>query len=280
MLFRSKAIHTSALDLQGRILWTRTVGDFVTHQGFASSPLVHDSVVLVTADHKGGGNLAGLDRKTGAILWRQTRPKIANYTSPAVLSVAGRSQMVVAGCNLVSSFDPLSGRKLWEIDGSTEECVVTAVTDGERIFVGGGYPKNHTMAVMGDGSGRIAWQNTSRVYVPSMIAQNGHLFAVMDSGIAVCWKSDTGEERWKERLGGDFYSSPVRVGDRMYATNLRGTTYVFEATPERFKILAQNQLGNEVYATPAICGSRIYHRAATKADSRQEYLYCIGSAMN
>jgi len=272
-----KAIHTTALDLNGKVLWQQTVGDFVTHQGFASSPVVHESVVLVTADHKGGGALAGLDRATGQILWKHFRPKIANYTSPSVVRAAGRTQMVVAGCNLLSSFDPLSGKKLWEIEGSTEECVVTVVTDGERVFASGGYPKNHTVAVRADGSGQVAWQNTARVYVPSMIQDNGYLYAVMDAGLAACWKADTGEERWKERLGGEFYASPVRVGNRMYATNLGGVTWVFEASPDRFQLRAQNRLGDEVYASPAICGDRIYLRVAQTGDTRQEYLYCLGT---
>lgn len=276
----NKAVHTTALGLDGKILWQQEIGGFVTHQGFASSPVLHESVVLVTADNKGGGTLAGLDRASGKMLWKQSRPKIPNYTSPAVLKLGGRTQMVVAGCNLVSSFDPLSGAKLWEIDGATEECVITAVTDGSRVFVSGGYPKNHTMAVVGDGSGRVAWQNPARVYVPSMIVDSGYLYAVMDAGMAVCWKSDTGEEQWKERLGGDFYASPVRVGDRMYATNQRGVTHVFEARPTGFKAIAQNTLGNEVFASPAICGNQIFLRAAKTGDGRQEHLYCIGSARN
>ena len=275
----NKAVHTTALTTEGKVLWQRTVGDFVTHQGFASSPVVHEGVVLVTADHKGGGTLAGLNRESGEVLWKQSRPKIPNYVSPSVLKVAGKTQLVVAGCNLFSSFDPITGTKLWEIAGSTEECVVTAVTDGQRVFAGGGYPKNHTMAVLGDGSGKVVWQNTARVYVPSMIVDDGYLYAVMDAGLAVCWKSDTGEEKWKERLGGDFYASPVRVGKRIYATNVGGVTSVFDATPEGFKLISQNTLGNEAFASPAICDNRIYLRAATKGEGRQEFLYCIASAV-
>jgi outer membrane protein assembly factor BamB len=154
--------------------------------------------------------------------------------------------------------------------------VTTVVTDGERIFVSGGWPKNFTMAVVADGSGKIAWQNNTRVYVPSMIAKAGHLYAVTDAGIAICWKSETGEELWKERLGGDFFASPVMVGERIYASNVRGQTFVFEATPARFRILAQNQLGDEAYASPVICDNRIYLRVAKRGDSRQEFLYCIG----
>lgn len=271
------AVHTTALSLEGKPLWQKNIGRFVTHQGYAASPVVHGPLVLVAADHRGGGVVAGLNRQTGETVWSQPRPKLPNYTTPAILQAAGRTQMVLAGCNLVSSFDPLSGQKLWEIKESTEECVVTAVTDGERVFVSGGYPRNHAVAIMADGSGKVAWQNTARVYVPSMIVKEGHLYAVMDAGVAVCWKADTGEELWKERLGGDFYSSPVMVGDRIYASNVNGKTFVFEATPKRFRVLAENQLGNEVYASPAICGNRLYLRVAHPGDPRREFLYCIGN---
>ena len=271
------AVHTSALDLTGKVLWQRKVCDFVAHQGFASSPVLHAALVLVAADHRGGGVIAALDQKTGAPVWSEARPKLPNYTTPAIVQAGGRTQMVLAGCNLLTSLDPLTGKKLWEVAGSTEECVVTMVTDGVRVFAGGGYPKNHTVAVLADGSGTVAWQNTARVYVPSMIVQAGHLYAVMDAGVAACWKSDTGEELWKERLGGDFFASPVRVGDRIYASNLSGKTFVFTATPKSFQLLGQNQLGEEAYASPVICDSRIYLRVATKGAARQEFLYCIGT---
>jgi len=234
-------------------------------------------LVLVSADHRGGGTLAGMDRLTGKIAWSVSRPKIPNYTSPAVVRANGRDQMVLAGCNLISSFDPLTGKKLWEVEGSTEECVVTMVTDGERVFASGGYPKNHTVAILADGSGKVAWQNNSRLYVPSMIPKDGHLFVVLDAGLAACLKSDTGEELWKERRGGDFFASPVMVGDRIYASNVAGKTFVFVATPKAFQLLASNQLGDEAYASPVICGSRIYLRIAKKGDERQEILYCIGT---
>jgi outer membrane protein assembly factor BamB len=271
------AVHTSALDLNGKLLWQTKVCDFITHQGFGSSPVLYESLVLVSADHRGGGVLASLDRASGRIVWSVPRPKIPNYTSPAVVQANGRPQMVIAGCKLITSLDPATGKKLWEIDGSTEECVTTMASDGVRVFASGGYPRNHTVSVMADGSGKIAWQNNARFYVPSPIVKEGHVYGILDAGLAVCWKSDTGQELWKERLGGDFFSSPVMVGDRIYASNVRGKTFVFEASPTRFKILAENQLGDEAYATPAICGSRIYLRVAKHGQDREEFLYCIGS---
>ena len=270
------AVHTTALDAAGKIVWQRRVAAFNIHQGFGSSPVVHESVVLVTADHRGGGTFAGLDRASGKVVWSHERPKIPNYSSPSVVQAGGRTQMVVAGCNLISSYDPATGKKLWEVEGSTEETVVTAVTDGNRVFASGGYPKNHVVAVEADGSGKIAWQNGARLYVPSMLVREGHVYAILDAGQAVCWRSDTGEELWREKVDKDFYSSPVMVGSRIYATSLRGMTSVFEASPKEFKMIAQNQLGDEAFASPAIAGNRVYLRSAKKGAPRQEYLWCIG----
>jgi hypothetical protein len=271
-----KGIQTSALTPAGKLLWQTRVADFVMHQGFGSSPVVHGALVLVSADNRGGGKVLALDRATGKTVWSQDRPKIANYTSPAVLQAAGKSQVVLGGCNLISAFDPNSGRKLWEIEGATEECVTTAVTDGQRVFVSGGYPRNNVTAVEADGSGRIAWQNNTRVYVPSMLVRNGHLYAVLDAGQIVCWRADTGAELWREKVDRDFYGSPVMLGDRVYVTNLRGVTFVVEVSPAGAKVLAQNKVGDEALASPAIAGGRVYLRAAKMTPERQDYLWCIG----
>lgn len=271
------AIWTTALGRDGKQQWQTKVSDYVLHQGFGSSPAVFKSLVLVSADNKGGGLIAGLDRATGKVVWKQDRPKFPNYASPIVLNVAGREQLLMTGCDLVAGFEPLTGKKLWEIAGSTTECVTSTVTDGQLIFTSGGYPKNHVSAVRADGSGKVVWQNGTRVYVPSMLVRDGHLYAITDAGAAVCWKCDTGKEVWKGRLGGTFSASPVLVGDRIFAVNESGRTFIFKATPEAFEILAENQLGDEVLATPAICGNRIYLRVAVQVQrQRQEVLYCIG----
>ncbi|MEX2176292.1 MAG: PQQ-binding-like beta-propeller repeat protein [Pirellulaceae bacterium] len=271
------AVFATALDLEGKQLWQTKVSDFVMHQGFGASPLVHESLVLVAADNKGGGAIAGLDRETGKVVWKHERPAKPNYVSPVLLTVDGRRQLLFCGCDLVSSFDPLSGKKLWEVAGSTTECVTSIVTDGERIFTSGGYPANHIAAIRADGSGQTDWENAARVYVPSMIVRDGYLYAVLDAGVAMCWKSDTGEEVWKGRLGGTFSSSLVLVGEHLLATNESGRTYIFKADPAGIELVGENQLGTECFATPAVCGSRIYMRVAKTVDGqRQEMLYCLG----
>jgi len=243
------AIYTTALDRDGRQLWQTKVTDYVLHQGFGSSPAVYRSLVLVSADNKGTGVLAALERATGKVVWKQERPKAPNYASPIILNVAGRDQLLMTGCDLVASFEPLTGKKFWEIEGSTTECVTSTVTDGRHIFTSGGFPKSHLAAVRADGSGKVAWQNNTRVYVPSLLVHRGYLYGVLDAGVAACWQCDTGKEMWKARLGGTFTASPVLVGDHIFATNESGRTFLFKATPEAFTLVGENQLGDEVMAT-------------------------------
>lgn len=271
------AIYATALNLDGKELWQEKITDYVLHQGFGSSPTVYGPLVIVSADNKSTGAIAGLNRETGKIVWKQDRPKLPNYTSPIILHVAGKDQLIFSGCNLVTSFEPLTGKKNWEINGSTEECVTSTVTDGQLIYTSGGYPRNHMSAIRADGSGTVAWENGTRVYVPSILFKDGYLYAVLDAGVATCWKADTGEEKWKQRLSGTFSASPILVRDEIFATNETGTTFIFKASPDGFESVAENKLAEEVFATPTICGGRIYFRAANTTDGlRQETLYCVG----
>ncbi len=275
----SAAIWTTALSLDGKKQWQSRISDYVLHQGYGSSPAIYQELVLVASDNKGGGAVAGLRRGTGKEVWKQDRPKLPNYPSPIILNAAGKEPLFMIGCDLVSSFDPLSGKKLWEIEGSTTECVTSTVTDGQLIFTSGGYPRNHVAAVKADGSGKIVWDNTTRAYVPSLLIRDGYLYAATDSGVAMCWESATGKEVWKGRLGGNFTSSPVLVGDVIYATNEAGETFLFKANPESFELLGKSKLGDEVYSTPTIVGGRVYMRVAiTTEGKRQEVLYCLGNA--
>ncbi len=277
--YNNGAVYTTALALNGEQLWQKKISDYIMHQGFGSSPMLYESLVIVSADNKSGGALVALDRATGEEVWRNDRPKFPNYTSPILLTVAGREQLFLIGCNLISSFEPSSGKKLWEVAGATTECVTSTVTDGSLIFSSGGFPKSHVAAISADGSGKVVWEKNARVYVPSMLIKDGYLYAVLDAGVATCWKCATGETAWSHRLGGNFTGSPVLVGENIFATNEAGQTYVFKADPLKFQLVAQNEIPAEVLASPTICGSRIYLRLAKEqGGKRQEFLYCLGNS--
>ncbi len=273
-------VQLTALDLLGNVLWKTVVGNYVSKFGYSASPLLHGPLVIVAVDHGGGGYLAGVNRYTGEIYWRTPRPPVDSYCTPAIYLVAGKETLFIAGNNEFEAYDPLTGKKLWGIKGTTEACVGSPVQSEDIILASGGYPGRETLAVkiMPDGKPKVLWRNTMKSYVPSLLAHAGTLYQVTDGGVGSCWDIDTGRKNWETRLGGDFSSSPVLSGDHVYVSNEKGTTQVFKASPKKFELVARNQLGNEQMASPAICGGRIFIRAATTIeDQRQEYLYCIGT---
>ncbi len=272
----SDAAIATALNMDGEIAWQTRFSQYQIHQGYGASPALYKNLVLVAADAKGGGAMAGLDRTTGKIVWKLDRPSAPNYPSPIVLTVDGKDQLFMTGCDLVTSLDPLSGSLNWEVAGATTECVTSTVSDGTHIFTSGGYPKNHMSAVKADGSKEIVWENKERVYVPSLLVKDGYLYGVLDAGIAMCWEAATGKEMWKDRLGGNYSASPVLVGDLMFATSESGETHVLKISPRGAEAIAKNKLGDETFATPTFSKGQIFLRYAVQdGEKRSEKLACI-----
>lgn len=275
-----KQVTLACLSLDGEILWKKPVGDFhpqLYEYGYAPSPILYGDTVIVAADYERGGWIAALNRQSGEEVWKTKRPSLLSFSSPVVANIAGREQLLISGCMLVSSYDPRTGDPLWDVQATTMATCGTIVWDGDLVFASGGFPKPETVAIKADGSKEIVWTNNQKCYEQSMIVADGYVYCVTDKGVAYCWRGSDGEEMWKERLSGPISASPVLVGDTIYQSNEKGTTFVFKANPEKYEQVATNRLGDESFASPAICGGRIYLRVAENSGSnRQEYLYCLG----
>lgn len=272
-------IHASALDVDGEILWQKDLGPFRPQFGYTPSPAIHESAVIIAADHGGGGFLTSLDQQSGDVNWTTPRPKASTYSSPVVAEVAGKKQVLISGGLLVCSYDPDTGDELWRVNGTAEATCGTMVWEDDVVFATGGYPQSETLCLRADGTGKVVWRVKQKAYVPSMLVHDEHLYVVDgERGVAYCLESSTGAEKWKERLTPKLRSSPVLANGHVYITNVHGRTWVIRATPEKFDLVAENQLGEEAYATPTICGGQIFLRTATgSGGSRKETLHCIGS---
>jgi len=274
-------IQVSAMSLDGKTLWQKTIGKYdpqLYKYGYAPSPMLYRSLVLIAADYEGGGWLAALDSKSGTPKWQTARSRKLSFSSPVVAKVGGRDQLLISGTEQVASYDPNNGKQLWATPATTMATCGTMVWDGDLVFASGGYPKSET-ACLNAKTGQLVWRNDQKCYEQSMLAADGYVYAVNDGGIAFCWRATDGREMWTSRLaGGAISASPILANGNIYATNEAGTIYVFKAQPTRFELVARNQLGDEAFATPAICDSRIYMRVASSAGGgRQETLYCIGT---
>ncbi|HEY6552087.1 MAG TPA: PQQ-binding-like beta-propeller repeat protein, partial [Vicinamibacteria bacterium] len=101
-------------------------------------------------------------------------------------------------------------------------------------------------------------------YVPSPVFHDGTFYAVNDGGLATAWDARTGEVRWQERLPGRYRASLVLAEGRLYGTNDAGLTTIFRASPVRYEALGTGDLGEFVYATPALADGRIFVRTRSR----------------
>jgi outer membrane protein assembly factor BamB len=277
VFINSDALHVTATSLDGKILWQSSPGPFRSEHGYGSSPVLYKSLVIVNGDNLSGCFIAALDRKTGKQVWktpRKTTGRHGSYATPIVAKVAGRTQLLLHGMETMSSYDPDTGKLLWSCAGPTEVTACTVAFNDKLVFASGGYPDKEILAIRPDGSGdvtktHVAWRSRKGVtYVPSPLYHDGHLYVVNDGGVTSCFAADTGDQVWQERLEGSFSASPVLAGGNFYVTNEAGRTFVFKAGP-KFQLIAQNDLADGGFATPAIVGGQIFLRT-------EHNLLCIG----
>ena len=272
-------IIVAAYDLDGNEKWKTNVGDFLSAHGFNTCPVLFEDLVILNGDHDGNAYLVALDRQSGRQRWRTRREnKTRSYVTPIIREIDGITQMILSGSLCIASYDPRNGKRHWIVDGPTEQFVASMVYDGKYVFATGGYPERHTLAIRPGGKGNvtdthIAWRTTrGAAYVPSPIITGRYLLMVADSGIASCFEARTGKRHWMERLPGGHSPSPVSADGLVYFVSDRGVTTIIRPS-ETFAVIAKNELGEPVSASPAISQGQIFLRT-------HQHLYCIGSKKN
>ena len=272
-------IIVAAYDLDGNEKWKTNVGDFLSAHGFNTCPVLFEDLVILNGDHDGNAYLVALDRQSGRQRWRTRREnKTRSYVTPIIREIDGITQMILSGSLCIASYDPRNCKRHWSVDGPTEQFVASMVYDGKYVFATGGYPERHTLAIRPGGKGNvtdthIAWRTTrGAAYVPSPIISGRYLLMVADSGIASCFEARTGKRHWMERLPGGHSPSPVSADGLVYFVSDRGVTTIIRPS-ETFAVIAKNELGEPVSASPAISQGQIFLRT-------HQHLYCIGSKKN
>lgn len=265
----------AAYDLAGKQLWTVRPGRFSSTHGYCSSPVLFEDLVIVNGDHDGDAYLVGLKKSDGSTVWKTPREnKTRSYCTPIIRTFGGPPQLILSGSKSVCSYDPRTGKRIWNIDGPTEQFVASMVDNGKLLFMTAGFPERHILAIKPDGQGNvtdsaIVWRSKENcAYVPSPIVCGDYFLVVADNGIASCFRCADGERMWKERIGPNHSASLITAGGLVYFTSDRGTTTVVRPGPS-FDVVSINALEEDVYSSPAVSDGKLYFRA-------DKHLYCIG----
>jgi outer membrane protein assembly factor BamB len=281
-----EAFLVLAFDHKGKELWKRDLGAFVTQHSGAASPILFGDVLIVGREQEEGeGILLGLNRKTGANVWQKTRPaKNAIYATPLIYRPKSGPAEVIFTSTLhgITSLNPLTGELNWEAsDVFKYRCVASPILAGDVVFAtagqGGGGTTAQAVGVrpgsrQGNVPPKVEYQPARGFsYVPTPIAVGEYIFFWNDAGIVTCIKAATGEELWKERVGGDFFASPIAVNGKLYGINAHGELVVLEAGP-KFKVLARYAFeggGDAFHATPGVANGVLYVRS-------ESHLFSVG----
>ncbi len=270
------SIRMYVLTLDGELAWEKDLGPYSPHFpfGFGASLLIHGDHVIVPGESR-EGFLVALNKDTGDEVWRIDRTS-SSYSSPIVTKIDGTEMLLISGGKKVDAINPSNGESIWSADAVWNVSCGTMVWDGNMVFASGGFPEPQTLAINGE-NGDVVWTNSVKCYEQSMLAYDGYIYAVSDNGSIYCWRAKDGQEMWNEKWFAGrrdgVSSSPVLVGDKIYASLESGKTFVIRATPDKYELIAENQLGDSAFATPAFLDSKMYARFAKDG---QEWLYCFG----
>lgn len=261
----------------GGILWTNRELLLDHKEGPGSSPVIWNDLILLNCDGMDVQYVAALDKSTGQLVWKTERsgeldpnPDFRKaYSTPLVVHAAGRDQWISVGADQTIAYDPRTGEELWVVRYKGFSNVPRPVFAHDLVYLVTSYNRPELWAVALDGRGdvtssHVRWTTNQQVpSIPTPIVVGDWMFFVSNRGVATCLDARTGEMQWRERLGGNFAASPIVAGDRVYASNESGETFVFRASPQ-FELLTVNRLNEGLMATPAVTEGAILLRTLSQ----------------
>jgi len=273
-----------ALDHEGKTVWARDLGPYVSQHGCGTSPIVVNDKVVLGNEQDGPSFITAVDARTGKTIWQTPRKAAAAaYSTPCIYEPKGGTAALIFNSQAhgIYAVDPYTGKVLWEYDQAFDKRSVSSpAIAGDIIFgsCGSGAGGNFVTAVRAGDPVRgkkpeLAYHlKKSAPYVPTALVRGNLVWLWGDAGIVTCLDAPSGDMRYQERVGGNFFGSPVWVDGRLFCVSSAGEVVVLEAS-DKFNVLARYPLNDLCHTTPAVAGGRMFIRT-------EKYLFSIGGPQN
>jgi len=268
-----------------KTVWERQDLPCRHYRGPGSSPILAGDLLVITMDGVDVQYLVALDKKTGKTVWKTDRTTKFNdldakgqpdregdfrkaYSTPLLIDVNGKTQLLSAGSKAVFGYDPKTGRELWTLSHSDYSTAARPLYGQGVAFVMSGQGQANLLAIRANGEGdvtktHLAWKaDRAGAKTTSPILVDDLLYFASDDGGVACLEAATGKPVWKERLGGAFSASPIYGDGRLYFPNIHGKTTVLKAG-RTYELLATNTLEAGCMASPAVSGKALFLRTRT-----------------
>jgi outer membrane protein assembly factor BamB len=268
-------------DMDGRVLWQKDLAVNYTQRGWGtgSSPILYNNVLYIQFDNEENSSIIALDAVSGNEKWRVKREEKTTYSTPYIWKNKIRTELVTCG-KTARSYDPETGKFLWELKAGGEQVIPSPVGNGELLFIGnaaGRETKAKLFAVKAGLDGDItnsgvAWvSEESGLGNPSPLLYKGRLYVIGGKGEIAVLDAATGALKYQKRINGisSVWASPWANNDRIYFLDEKGTTRVFKAG-DIFEQVASNSLeGTKFWSSVAVAGNDYIIKGGEK-------LYLVG----
>jgi outer membrane protein assembly factor BamB len=276
--FGSRGLY--CYDMNGKLIWEKQFPPMRMRLAFGEgvAPVVDGNNLYLKFDQEQDSYMVTLDKRNGKELWRVTRQEISSWSEPLVVTHNGKKQVIVSASTKVRSYDPATGKVIWECGGLGSNVIPAPVTTGGIVYVMSGHREPNLLAIKlgreGDltGTDAVLWTNNrGNSYTAAPVLHENRLYFVTDTGMLTCLNAATGEAFYRQQRLPKPYNikaSPVGINGKLYISTEEGDVVVVKMG-EKYEVLATNTLTDEMFvASPAVAGGSLYLRG-------QGTLYCI-----
>ena len=258
---------TAALTTTGEIVWTAKF-PYQSQHGAGGSPILYNDLLIFSCDGHDAAFVVALDKNTGKVRWKTNRRQPADqaYTTPLIIRVGDRDQLISVGAFRAAAYEPLTGKEIWRVsydDGFSN--VPRPVYGHGLVFIATGFQQPALIAVRPDGTGdvtrtHIAWTlRRGAPLTPSPLLVGDELYLVTDGGIATCLDAKSGALHWQMRLGGTYSASPVFADQRIYFLGEHGGAMAILPGKE-FRRVGNSSLDGAMLASMAVAHQSLFIR--------------------
>ncbi len=261
----------------GKIVWTHNVveelGGQVADYGMASSPLVIDNRVHVTVGAP-NATVAAYETTTGKLVWKSGEDP-AGYSSPTLLNVGGRSQLVVYSGASVLGMSPDDGALLWRHPYETNfDCnIVTPLAVKDQVFVSSGENHGSVLLSLKPKGSKFdvseVWKSQGPKSVlrnewQTSILQDGFLYGFDNVGAAgpvthlTCINALTGERAWQQLRFGK--GNLIAADGKLFMTTMNGELVVARISSKGYDEIGRAEVLKQTRQAPALSNGLLYLR--------------------